>query len=134
MAGSFFGVTVPQECAVAQQFLKGVSGCCPAGNNPACDQTIDEGTIPALYSSITLVAAVMPMSDGAFRQALGAGRLVLGMIAFPATYHFIAIGAVNNGTYTVNDPEYDAPFPASFGEIANYPQGTLANAWLISHR
>lgn len=74
----------------------------------------------------------MPISDAAFRQALAASKLILGMLAFPASYHFIVVGGVDANGYIVHDPHYDAPFPATFDEIVNYPEAHLDEAWMIS--
>lgn|GEM_PF-4281560 len=131
MACSSFSILTSAQCLLAQQFLS-IANCCPAGSNPACNATIPETEIPGLYSSVALAATVIPISDGTFRQSLSSELIVLGMIAYPATYHFIIISSFADGAYTVNDPEYAQPLSATFVNISAYPNGSLEKAWSLS--
>lgn len=68
-----------------------------------------------------------------FQRALGAGAILLLFVAFPATFHFILLSDYNAGSYTVNDPAYATPFPATYDAISTAYQsgGSIANAWRI---
>jgi len=134
MACSNFNIAPPPQCTIAQQYLH-IAGCCPPGSNPACDQTLPSAQIATLYDSAHLAAATLPVADSAFQQALSAGRLVLVLVKFPASYHFVLVGGFTNNQYVIHDPHYDASFPATFTQISNYPpQGSLDSAWAIDPR
>ena len=134
MARSNFNIAPPPQCTIAQQYLH-IASCCPPGSNAACDQTLPSSQIPTLYGSAHLTAATLAVADTAFQQALSASRLVLVLVKFPASYHFVLIGGFANNQYVIHDPHYEAPFPATFAQISNYPpQGSLDSAWAIVPR
>lgn len=133
MACSFFGKTTVQQCATAQRFL-GISNCCPSGSNATCDQRLSDTDIPRLYQSASLQAASSTIDDAAFQQTLASGSLVLLLLAFPATYHFVLLSGYGSGTYTVNDPAYNAPSDITYDQLSSAYQsgGSIAQAWTIS--
>jgi hypothetical protein len=132
MACSFFGKPALEQCLLAQQVL-GVGDCCPAGNNSACNQRLSEANIPKLYQSALLTSTTIAIDDMTFQRTLGAGAILLLLVAFPATDHFILLSDYNAGSYTVNDPAYATPFPATYDAIstAYLSRGSIANAWRI---
>jgi hypothetical protein len=132
MARSFFGMSAPEQCLLAQQFL-GIGNCCPAGSNSACNQRLPEANIPKRYQSVLLQSTTIAIDDMMFQRALGAGALLLLLVAFPATYHFILLSEHDAGSYTVNDPVYATPSQATYDAISTAYQrgGNIANAWRI---
>jgi hypothetical protein len=132
MACSFFGKSVPEQCLLAQQFL-GIGNCCPAGSNSACNQRLPEANIPKLYQSALLQSTTIAIDDMMFQRTLGAGALLLLLVAFPATYHFILLSEHDAGSYTVNDPADATPFRATYDAISTAYQsgGNIASAWRI---
>lgn len=133
MACSYFGKPCDSQCTIVQRFLE-LDGCCPPGNNPACDKSLDESSVAILYSSAALRATAISISDVSFRQAIQAGSLILVMLRFDAGFHFVLLSGCDAlGDYVTDDPKYGTPITASFAEISTaYGSGQIANAWIVS--
>jgi hypothetical protein len=135
MVCSFFGIAALQQCEIAGQFLR-MSGCCPPGNNPSCNLTLPEAAIPGLYSSVALVAATVVIGDTPFQLLLANGSLVLVLLAFPATYHFVMLSGYDatSLSYTTHDPKYSSPFSADYSALSSayHSGGAIAQAWRVS--
>jgi len=134
MVCSEYGVAVDEQCVVAQRVL-GVADCCTDGSVPACNKTLDENQVTAVFATRAFRAANMDSNEGSFRTALNSGQ-VLVMLSLPASYHYILVADYNAATqiYTIHDPQYAASTPASFSDIQTaygQPGGSIARSWAI---
>ncbi len=133
MAASASARAAPAQCVIAGQFL-GASGCCVNGSSPQCNQTLPEDSVGALFSSLGLTAATIPLSSRALVQALSAGGLVLLMFDLGNAFHYALLTGYDavEAIFRAADPRY-GEFPASADQIASgYGQGSLVRAWRIT--
>jgi hypothetical protein len=133
MAASAFARAAPAQCVIVGQFL-GASGCCVNGSSPQCNQTLPEGSIGALFSSLGLTAATIPLSSQALVQALSAGGLVLLMFDLGYAFHYSLLTGYDaaEASFHAADPHY-GEFSANAEQIASgYGQGSLVRAWHIT--
>ena len=78
-----------------------------------------------------------PSSDVSFQDEIARGYVILIMLAFPASYHFVLASQYDStqANYTVQDPEISKPFTTGYGSLATaYGRGTLARAWSVGRR
>jgi len=136
MAASTFGVTVPEQCALATTHLPGAANCCSDGSTAACNQALDAAAVPALYRSINLVADALAPTGGAvtetmLRTALGAG-LALALLDLGSAFHFVLVQSVAQQHYTLADPKYNMPVVVTWNDLSTaYGNGKLAQAWQL---
>ncbi|HEY1728724.1 MAG TPA: papain-like cysteine protease family protein [Candidatus Baltobacteraceae bacterium] len=134
MVCSEYGVAVDEQCIVAQRAL-GVADCCTDGSIPACNKTLDENQVTAVFATGAFIAANMGSDEPSFRTALNSGQ-VLVMLSLPASYHYILVADYNAATqiYTIHDPQYATSTAACFTDIQTaygQPGGSIARAWAI---
>jgi hypothetical protein len=139
MAASAFGVTAPEQCELATQFLPGAVACCTNGSSETCNQALDERAIPALYSAVRLVADAFgppgtAITEPAVRTAIANGIALL-MLDVTTGFHFVLIDSVTGPTFDVADPKYPNPVAAGWDDVSTaYGNGKIAQAWRVHPR
>ncbi len=131
MAAAALGRTAPAQCTIAGQFLH-AADCCVDGSTPACNQTLDENLIPALYTTYGLTASSIAMTDAALRRALASAPLVQAQLDMGTAFHYVLVTGYDAKTfYAVADP-INGAFNAGYADISTaYGNGAMINAWRV---
>ena len=122
-----------EECAVVVD-ARGNAACCDAdaGSDGACNAGATPATIQAeldeLVAGATFEYVNAPPSEADVQAALLAGHPVLRL----TTGHIdVVSGCSGDGTYSLTDSMYDAPFDSAFNDLLQSPYNSAAQ-WASS--
>ncbi|GAC1547327.1 MAG: hypothetical protein NVS2B17_31500 [Candidatus Velthaea sp.] len=130
MGALVFGKGATRQCEIVNQSLN-IQTCCADGSSAACDRTLEDKAVPALYTSFGLAADTMGMDEASIRVALSNSNLVLMLLNLQVAYHYALLYGTDGPEFLVADPKY-GKFTANYNQLATgYGKGSLATTWTI---